>query len=130
MWLDDDLDILIERHEKARKAFDGKPPELAAQQLGHIGLADAEQTGGIGLFQAALLHERVNLEDELRLDHVLPRIRQAEIPEHVPAADFVLFLAHCSLSLSIRSTSRRRRLTSSMSRRGVSRPVCDFFRKA
>jgi hypothetical protein len=34
-----DFNILIERHEKAQKALDRKLPELAAQQLGDIGLA-------------------------------------------------------------------------------------------
>jgi hypothetical protein len=34
-----DFNILIERHEKAQKALDRKLPELAAQQLGNIGLA-------------------------------------------------------------------------------------------
>ena len=33
MRLDDDLDILIERHEKTQKALNGELPELAAQHL-------------------------------------------------------------------------------------------------
>ena len=40
-----DFNILIERHEKAQKALDGKLPELAAQHLGNIGLAYAEEIG-------------------------------------------------------------------------------------
>jgi hypothetical protein len=98
MRLHDDLDILIERHQKAQKPLNGKLPELPAQHLGDIGLPDAEKLGRFGLFQAALFHERVNLEDELRFDEVLFRIRQAEILEHIPAPGLAPFLAHCSLA--------------------------------
>src|ERR1017187_5300905 len=130
MRLDDDLHILIERHEKAQQALNGKLPELTAQHLGYVGLADAQQIGRLDLFQATLFHERVDLEYKLRLDEMLFRIRRAEILEHVPAADFVSLFAHGSISFAICSASRRRCLISSMSRRGVSRPVFDFFRKA
>src|SRR6266853_6807798 len=57
-----DFDVLIERHEKTQKALDGKLPKLAGQHLGDIGLADAEEIGRLDLFQAALSHERVDLE--------------------------------------------------------------------
>jgi hypothetical protein len=42
--LHDDLHILIKRHEEAQKALNGKLPELAAQHLPYIGLANSEQT--------------------------------------------------------------------------------------
>ena len=56
--LDYDLHILIERHEETQEALNGKLPELTAQHLRYIGLADAEQIGGLNLFQAAILHDR------------------------------------------------------------------------
>jgi len=46
-----DLNILIERHKEAQKALNGKLPELAAQHLRYIGLADSEQIGGLDLFR-------------------------------------------------------------------------------
>jgi len=64
----DDLHILVERHEEAQKALNGKLPELPAQHLRYIGLADSEQVGCLDLFQAAIFHDRVDLECKLRLD--------------------------------------------------------------
>ena len=43
MRLYHDLHILIEGDEEAQKALNGKLPELTAQHLGYIGLADAKQ---------------------------------------------------------------------------------------
>jgi hypothetical protein len=106
-----DFNILIERHKKTEKALHRKLPKLATQHLGDVGLADAEEVGGLDLFQAALSHERVDFENELRLDEVLVRIPQAEILEHVPATAFVSLLAHGSLSFAICSASRSRCFT-------------------
>src|SRR5437588_12935462 len=91
-----DFNILTERHEEAQKALNGKLPEIAAQHLGYIGLTDSEQIRRLDLFQAALFHERVDLEDKLRLDEMLLRFRHAEILEYIPAAGFVSFFAHGS----------------------------------
>ncbi len=52
--LHDNLHVLVERHEKAQQAFHGKLPELTAQHLRNIGLADSEQAGGLYLFEAAI----------------------------------------------------------------------------
>ena len=49
-----DCRIPVERDQKTQKAFDGKLPELTVQHFGNVRLPDAEQTGGLGLFQAAL----------------------------------------------------------------------------
>ena len=48
--LHDNLHILVERYQEAQKAFHGKLPELTAQHLRNIGLADSEQAGGLHLF--------------------------------------------------------------------------------
>ena len=82
------------------------------------------------LFQAALLHERVDFEDKLRFYEVLFRIRHTEILEHILASSSVSLLGHFFLSFAMRSASRNRCLIISISRRGVSRPVFDFFWKA
>src|ERR1700728_2327484 len=85
----DNLNVLIERNEETQQALYGKLPELPAQHLGDIGLPDAEKLGGLDLFEAALLQEGVDLEDQLRLDQMLRGIWYAKILEHVPASDFV-----------------------------------------
>jgi hypothetical protein len=126
----DNLDILIERDEKAQQAFNRKLPEFAAQHFRDIGLLDAKKIGRLDLFQAAMLQYAVDLENELRFDQVLFGIRQAEVRENIPASGFVCFLPHSSFSFAIRSASRRRRFINSMSMRGVSRPLFDFFWKA
>src|SRR5271165_141573 len=129
--LDDDLHILIESHEEPQKALNGKLPELTAQHLGYIWLTDAKQIGSLHLFQTAILHDRVDLEYKLRLDQMLLRIRHTDVLEHIAASGFVsLLVGHGCISLAICSASRSRCLISSMSRRGVSRPVFDFFWKA
>jgi hypothetical protein len=46
-----DLHILIEGHQEAQKALNGKLPELTAQHLRDIGLADSEQLSGLDLFR-------------------------------------------------------------------------------
>src|SRR5271157_154658 len=61
------LHILIERHQEAQKALNGKLPELTAQHLRYIGLADSEQLGGLDLSQAAIFHDPVDFEHKLRL---------------------------------------------------------------
>ena len=52
--LHDNFHILVERYQEAQKAFHGKLPELTAQHLRNIGLADSEQAGGLYLFEAAI----------------------------------------------------------------------------
>jgi len=52
--LHDNLHILVERHQEAQQAFHEKLPELTAQHLRNIGLADSEQAGGLYLFEAAI----------------------------------------------------------------------------
>ena len=43
----DDVDVLIEGDEAAQTALHGELAEVAAQHPGDIGLADAEQGGGL-----------------------------------------------------------------------------------
>jgi hypothetical protein len=125
--LHDDLDILIERHQEAQKALNRELPELAAQHLGNVGLSDGEKSGSLNLFQAAIFHDCVDFENQLRLHQVLFGVRHAEVFEHIPAPGCVYSLSHPSLSFATRSAARRRRLIKSMSGRGVSRPLFDFF---
>jgi hypothetical protein len=129
--LHDNLHILVERYQEAQKAFHGKLPELTAQHLRNIGLADSEQADGLHLFEAASFQDGVNLEYQLRLDQMLFRVRHTDVLEHIAASEFVsLLVTHGFLPLAIRSASRSRCLINSMSWRGVSRPVFDFFGKA
>ena len=122
----DDVHVLIEGDEETQKALHGELAEVAAQHLRDIGLADAEEGSGLDLFQAALFHDRIDLEDQLCLDQVLFGVGQAEVFKYVAAAEFVILLAHI-VPLAICSAWRSRSWINSMSRRGVSRPVFDFF---
>jgi hypothetical protein len=61
--LNDDLHILIERHEKTQKPLNGELPEVPAQHLGYIGLADAEQIRGLHLFRAKWDRRNYGLEN-------------------------------------------------------------------
>jgi hypothetical protein len=71
MGLHDDLDVLSQRDEKAQEPLHGKLPEVAMQELGDIGLLHAEKLRGLDLLQAALLQQRVDFADELRLEELL-----------------------------------------------------------
>src|SRR5271166_3794253 len=108
-----DFNILIECNEETQKTLDRKLPELAAQQLGDIGLADAEQTGRLDLFQAALFHDGVDLAHQLRLDQALFRVRDADVLEDVPASGCGLSVAHRAPDISAgwrtRRSSKRRK---------------------
>src|ERR1017187_2907443 len=117
--LHNNLDILIESHQKMEQAFNRKLTELAAQHLRYIGLANAKQSSGFYLFQAPLFHDGVDLEDQLRLNEVLFRVRYPNVLKHIAASGFVSLLAHGFLSLAICSASRSRCRIKSMSRRGV-----------
>src|ERR1051326_7865233 len=130
MRLNDDFDILIQRDQEPKQALDRELPEVAAQHFGDVGLRDAEHFTSLNLFQAPLLHDAVDLEHELRLDQVLLGVGHADVLEHVTAADFISLFTHDFLALAICSASRKRWFTRSMSRRGVSRAVLDFFWKA
>jgi hypothetical protein len=99
--LHDDLNILIERNEEAQKALNRKLPEFAPQHLGDIGLFDPEKIGSLNLLQPAIFHDRVDLENELRLDQVFFGIRDADILEDIPAPDLLRPLPHGSLSFAI-----------------------------
>jgi len=95
----DDLHVLIEGDEEAQKALHGELAEVAAQHPGDIGLPGAEQGGGLDLFQAALFHDRIDLENQLCLDQVLFGVGQAEVFEDVAASYFVFPVAHIVMSL-------------------------------
>ena len=88
---DHDLDILIQRHQESKQTLDGKQPELTTQHHGNIGLADAKQRSGLHLLQAAPFQHGIDFEDQLRLDEMLRRVRQAEILEDIPASNLICF---------------------------------------
>jgi hypothetical protein len=67
---------------------------------------NTEKNGSLNLFQAAILHDRVDFENELRLGQVLFGIRQANVFEHIPAPGLVSRLPHGFLSFAICSASR------------------------
>jgi hypothetical protein len=46
---DEDINILVQSHEKADQPFYGKTLELKVQKRGNLGLVDAEQRCGVGL---------------------------------------------------------------------------------
>jgi hypothetical protein len=97
-------------------------------------LPDTEQFGRFGLFQAVALQDRVDLEDQLRLDEVFLGVRHTDVLEDIPPANFVSLPRHAVplsslLSNAIRSASWSRLLINSMSLFGVLRPVFDFFWK-
>jgi len=75
---------MIERHEKPQQALDGKLPEITPQHLGYVGLFYAQEIGRFGLFEATVLHDRINFEDELGLDQMLLGIWNPEVLEYVP----------------------------------------------
>ena len=108
MWFDNDLDILPKRYKETQQTFDRKLPKLPAQHFGDIGLANAKQTCSFDLFQAALFHNRVNLQHQLRLDQMLFGIGKAEVSEDIVASFFIICVAHGFLSLAVCSASRNR----------------------
>src|SRR5712692_332215 len=124
---DDDLDIMIESDQEPQKPFDRELPELTPKHLRDVRLRDTEQFPGLDLFQTTLPHDGIDLVHELRLDQVLLGIRYAQVLEDVPAPNLSFHLTHGPLPFAICSASRSRCSISSVSRRGVSRPVFDFF---
>ena len=48
-WLafNDDLDILVERIQKAQQPIGGKLSQLSSQQFGHLRLIDAQKFGSL-----------------------------------------------------------------------------------
>jgi hypothetical protein len=124
MRLDNDLYVLPERHQEPQQPLNRELPEVTAQHLGNVGLLDPEQLGGLNLLEPALLHQGVDLVDELRLDQVFLGIGKAEISEDIPAPHFVsiFFFVMVAHLFTMRSASRNGRLISSISALGVSRP--------
>jgi hypothetical protein len=94
----DDLHVVIEGDEEAQKALHGELAEVAAQHPGDIGLAGPDQGSGLDLFQAALFHDRIDLEDQLCFDEVFFGVGQAEVFEYVAASGLVFLLAHMVIS--------------------------------
>lgn len=105
-WLYDNFYIVIQRDEKTEQPLDGELAELTSKHFGNIGLFDAEQDGGLGLFQAAAFQNPVDFEHELGLDQMFFRVRNTEVSEHISTSGFVSLLLHVLLSLAISSAWR------------------------
>jgi hypothetical protein len=114
--LDRDLHVVVERNQEAKKALDGELAEFAAEHFGDVRLLDAEERGGLRLFEAAVLEDGVDFVDQLGFDEVLLGFWKTEVFEDVAAAHFVSLPLHDSLSLAISSASRILRLIIAMSR--------------
>jgi hypothetical protein len=111
VWPYYDLYILIQRYEKAQKTLHRKLPELTTQHFRNIRLADAEQSRGLDLFQAAFFHDGVDFEDQFCFDEVFLGVRQSQILEHIATSGFVFVPCHECSSLVQDDTSSAGRVT-------------------
>ena len=83
---DRDFHILVQRRQEFYQPGDGEIARAVAHQSGHVGLLDAEDLSGLGLAQAALLDDLVDLQRQASLEKLLLRIGQSKIGKHVAAA--------------------------------------------
>jgi hypothetical protein len=83
-----DLDVLAEGGEEVHEALDGKGAGAVAHQGGNVRLLDAEDLAGIGLLEAALFDEAVNLQRKLGFQEFLFGMGEAEVGKNVSAAFF------------------------------------------
>jgi hypothetical protein len=65
-WADDDLHITAKASQTIEQLGFADAPELAAQNLGELGLRDAQYVGGLLLAPTTRLDDLVDLADELR----------------------------------------------------------------
>ena len=99
---DNDVHVLAERHKESQETLHRKLAEIPPQHLRNVGLLHPEEFRRRRLFQAARLHQAIDLVNELGLHQVLLRIGQADIGKHVAAAALVVarFRHPCSPNLS------------------------------
>ncbi len=87
---ENDFDILPQGHKKAQQPLNRKLPEIAAQHPGDIRLLHAEKLSGCNLLQSPLLHQPVDLQNQLGLELMLLGIGKADIGKIIAAAGFML----------------------------------------
>lgn len=87
-----DLHILSKGGKKIHETLDGEGAGAVSHQGRDVGLLEAENLPSLGLGEAALLDDPLNLQRESRLQKLLFRMGKAEVGEHIPAALFALIL--------------------------------------
>lgn len=85
-WADDDLHILIEGVEDAKEAFGGKSRVTAVEQLGDIGLFEAQTVGGLNLGQGKPLDLEENQARQFRLNGEVGGIGQCQVGKDIALA--------------------------------------------
>jgi hypothetical protein len=81
-----DFNVLTQSHEKFHETSDGEVTRAVPHQQGNLRLPHAENLGDFDLRHAAALEDRMDLQDEPRLEQLLLRIGKAEVREDVSAA--------------------------------------------
>jgi hypothetical protein len=89
--LDADLHVLAQDCQEFHQTANRDRYGAATHQRRNLRLRCAQQFAGFALRQPALLDQFVNLHGQLRLQHLLLGIRQAEIGEDISAAFFMIF---------------------------------------
>ena len=83
-----DLHVLPKGGKKVHETLDGEGAGAVSHQCRDVGLLEAENLPGLGLGEAALLDDPVNLQRESRFQELLFRMGKAEVGEDIPAALF------------------------------------------
>ena len=91
LWPHDHIHLAAQPRQHPHDAFDRDIAEMAAEQAGYVGLADACGFGGGGLGQAASGNHILHARDELCLEQMGVGIGIAQISEHIAGADFDCF---------------------------------------
>jgi hypothetical protein len=109
-----DIDLAAERRQEAHQALDGGAAEPAVQDVGQVGLGDAQDRGCLHLAQLALGDDVLQPADKLGLQQMGLGVGPADVSEDVVAANLVFgdFARHVTFLLCRPSgpdgSSRRR----------------------
>src|SRR5229473_875826 len=83
-----DLDVAVEAGEESHQTVDRVFTEVALEQAGHFGLADAHELTCSCLRELAFVREPVDFRHDLSLEEMSVGVRQAEIGKDIAASDF------------------------------------------
>jgi len=128
-----DLNVLPEGGQKLHQPLDGEGAGPSAHERGDVWLPDPEDLPGLGLREAALPDEAVDLQRQIGLELLALGMGESEIAEDVAAAllhaNSTVGLVHRPLCLSrtSRSATASRCLIRSRSCWDVAIPCVDFF---